>query len=369
MKKVLHIFGIMNRGGAELRTLSTVDAMKNSDVHYDYLVLSGAQGVLDGEIKASGSTVHYCKLGPKFLWQFFSVLKRNRYDVVHSHVSLVSGIMLLLAYLCRVKVRIAHFRSTHDVESPSVLRKVRDVILRGLLRLFATHIAGVSQSTLQAFWCDEWRNNPKFKVIYNGFAEVDYAAQGNSTRQSFWQAQTGVAEPGPWIIHVARMHEQKNHPFLIEVFCQLRAINPNAKLVLIGREDEAIRAELDQILVRFGGAKNVFFSGEQSNVLPFMLNADVMLFPSKWEGLPGAVMEAARVGLPVMGSDIPPIVEVAEKLPCVQAFPLASSATQWAKHLNEMLQNEPDVRRFREQFRASEFQLNNNVKQLLALYH
>ncbi len=364
MKKVLHIFGIMNRGGAELRTLSTIDPMKKNDVHYDFMVLSGQKGVLDEQIKSSGSMIHYCKLGPRFIFDYVKVLRTNDYNVVHSHVSLVSGVMLFLAYLCGVKTRVAHFRSTHDVESAGIARRIRDVILRSLLKVFATHIAGVSKATLDAFWLTEWRKNPKFHLIYNGFPSVKFESTDN-----FWQKHAGVEQAGPWVVNVARMHEQKNHPFLIEVFCELKRINPGAKLALIGKEDSQIKAELESILKANKVDSGIYFLGEQSDVLSFMLSADLMLFPSKWEGLPGAVLESARAGLPVLGSDIPPIIEIEQKLTSVSSFPLAKSAKEWAVHINELLELKPDNIAYQHEFKLSEFQLENNVRQLLKLYN
>lgn len=362
-KKVLHIFGIMNRGGAELRTLSTVPEMTSRKVTYDYLVLSGQKGVLDDSIKASGSVIHYCKLGPMFLSNYVKILRHNDYDVVHSHVSLVSGLMLLIAWMCGIKVRIAHFRSTHDVETPSIFRRLRDHMLRFLLRRFATSIVGVSKATLDAFWHREWPHNTKFKVIYNGFPRVKF-----SQTPDFWQSVCAKPSHGPWILHVARMHEQKNQIFLMRVFCEYLKQASHATLVMVGKEDPVIKRELLHTIAEFGAEENVIFTGEQAEVLPFMLHADLMLFPSKWEGLPGAVMESARVGLRVLGSKIPPIEEVSEKLPCVQALPLEKTPKEWADKITRVLAEKTPTNTYRQAFIESEFQLENNVKQLFTLY-
>jgi glycosyltransferase involved in cell wall biosynthesis len=55
-----------------------------------------------------------------------------------------------------------------------------------------------------------------------------------------------------------------------------------------------------------------------------------MIFPSLWEGLPGAVLEAAAAGLPVIASQLPGLDEIAGHLPNVYTMPLASSDHDWA---------------------------------------
>ena len=362
-KKVLHVFGIMNRGGAELRTLSTLQSMRTKGVEYEFVVLSGQKGVLDQQIIELGSKVHYCALGPTFLFRFANLLRRGKYDVVHSHVSLVSGLMLFIAWLCSVKIRIAHFRSTNDVENPNIFRRLRDKFLRKLILIFAHHIAGVCKAALDAFWHFDWQTDPRFKVIYNGFVQQEIELQ-----QNFWQQYIPNLDSKKVILNVSRMHEQKNHPRLVEIFCSYCEQNQEAVLVLVGKEDPEIKAHLLSISKLSNDHGRIFYLGEQSNVLPFMAHANVMLFPSKWEGLPGVVLESASIGTPVLASDIPGVLEIAEQLPIVKHLSLNRDNTEWLTMLNFILSNTPDREKAKLEFRQSVFQLEFNVKQLYALY-
>ena len=119
MTKVLHIFGIMNRGGAELRTISLMPRLRDRDVHFDFVALSGQRGVLDESLEQQGSSVHYIKLGFGMFVPLYRLLRSGEYSAIHSHVSLVSGILLLLARVAGIKIRIAHFRNTTDIEHES----------------------------------------------------------------------------------------------------------------------------------------------------------------------------------------------------------------------------------------------------------
>jgi glycosyltransferase involved in cell wall biosynthesis len=362
-KKVLHVFGIMNRGGAELRTLSTLKDMRAKGVEYEFVVLSGQQGVLDQQIIDAGSKVHYCALGFTFLFRFCRLLHGGKYDVVHSHVSLVSGVMLFLAWVFSVKVRIAHFRSTHDVANPGFARRLRDKFLRTLILTFATHVAGVCKAAIDAFWHFDWHNDRRFHVIYNGFIQNKV-----ETEDSFWPQHLKSYTPEKIILNVSRMHEQKNHPRLVKIFCHYCERFDDAVLVLIGKEDAKIKAKLLTLSEGTNAAGRIYYLGEQSHVLPFMAHADVMLFPSKWEGLPGAVLESASLGTPVLASDIPGVLEIAEQLHIVQHLSLEQTDNIWIDKLVSIMTNRCSRDAAQQEFKSSVFQLEYNVKQLYALY-
>jgi glycosyltransferase involved in cell wall biosynthesis len=108
--------------------------------------------------------------------------------------------------------------------------------------------------------------------------------------------------------------------------------------------------------------------GLQADVMPLVDNADVMLFPSLWEGLPGGVIEAASVGLAVVASDLPGVIEIAQQLPVVNVLPLTASDQQWAERVVLSFSDTSAKAQAVIQFKSSGFQLINNVNQLHAIY-
>ena len=111
------------------------------------------------------------------------------------------------------------------------------------------------------------------------------------------------------------------------------------------------------------------FLGLQSDVLTWLEHADVMLFPSLWEGLPGAVIEAASVGVPVVASDLPGVLEIARQLPIVSPLSLAANDEQWAKCVVQQFSYLPPKRDRLTQFSRSDFQLRTNIDTLYAIYN
>lgn len=362
-KKVLHIFGIMNRGGAELRTLSTMEYMTKRGISYDFLVLSGMKGVLDDEIIAKGGKIHYCKLGIRFLYIFSNVLRYGKYDVLHSHVSLASGLMIFIAWLYRIKIRIAHFRSTKDVENPSIIRQLRDVILRKIILLFSTNIVGVCRASLDAFWADKWKYNSKFKVIYNGFTKTKL-----EIHEDFWKEYIPNYSGQKILINVARMDEPKNHPRIVEVFSEFCRKDKDTLLVFVGKEDPRIKNILQSISSREHIEHRIHYMNEQNHVMPFITHSNLMFFPSKWEGLPGAVIESINAGTKVLGSEIPGIIEISNHMNFVTPFSLVKKNEQWAKKIDEILSIDTPKLEIKDQFDQSIFQAKHNLEQIHELY-
>lgn len=363
-KKVLHIFGKMDRGGAELRTLATLTPLQQKGIDIEFCALSGETGLLDEEIKSLGSNVHLCRLGMLFPFHFYRLLRSNKFNVVHSHVAMVSGYILFIAWLAGVPIRIAHFRNTHDAAKTSFLRKWRNKFLHTLIDVFATNILGVCNAALSIFWRQDWRNDSRCKTIYNGLQHKDLCAK----KDTFW-GEHKLNNDYPVILNVARLVEQKNHHFMIEVLAEFIQKNGPTYLALLGKEDKKIQQSIVTLAKEKNCLEYVVFLGVQSNVYDYLYNADIMIFPSLWEGLPGAVIEAASVGLPVVANDLPGVIEIAAQLPCVQYLSVNAPIEDWVNSLNSFSTGHFEVRKkHHETFKHSQFNLNQCVDALYAIY-
>jgi len=363
-KKVLHIFGVMDRGGAELRTLSTMNEMQKNDIDYEFCVLSGKIGSLDKQIVQSGSKVHYCKLGITFPFRFMQLLRREQFDAVHSHVALVSGFILILAQIVGVKQRIAHFRSTQEKAERSTTRKIRNKILRSFINFSATNIIGVSKGSLAAFWGEKWLQEPRCTTIYNGVLPPENTYKD----QQLW-SNHNVKNNASIILHVGRMTEAKNHLALVDIFAHYLTLDNQAQLVLIGKEHPKIKQEILKKADALNCREQLHILGEFSEVLSFMINADALLLPSLWEGLPGVVIEAASVGLPVVASDLSGVKEIAEQIPSISSIPLTANKDTWNEAISDAINTSSEERKeLAQYFPKTDFNLAMNIEKLHALY-
>lgn len=328
-RRVLHVFGAMDRGGAELRTVEIMRRVDPALVVQEFATLSGRAGTLDDEIRALGGAVHPCRLDAGFAPRFVRLIRARRIDVVHSHVFLTSGLMLALARAAGVRWRIAHFRSTSDGQPSTLRRRAYRAGMRQLLDATATDLLGVSAASLAAGWSPAWQRDPRCRVIYNGVDPVRLADVVDDGRV---RAELGVPAGAPLIAQVGRFDPPKHHLFT----AALLPLLPEAHVVFVGRGGTALEAETRRRLAARGCLDRAHFVGERTDVPRWLAAADVSILPSVIEGLPGVVLEALACGTPVVASDLPGVREVAARLDGVRVIP-TTSVEAWADALRAVV--------------------------------
>lgn len=104
------------------------------------------------------------------------------------------------------------------------------------------------------------------------------------------------------IVNMGRLSEPKGQWHLIralkKVLCET---DQNVKLAIIG--DGEKRPSLEKLTEQLGINENVQFTGFMENPWDFMVNADIYVSSSIWEGMPMALVEAGRCGLPIISTD------------------------------------------------------------------
>ncbi len=300
-RRILHVFGRMVQAGAELRTLDLMRTVDRRQYRLDYCVLSGREGYLDREIAALGGAVYACPLGPLFPYRFLRLLRSRRFDVVHSHVHHFSGFILRLAAQCGVPVRVAHFRSSRDGHPDTLRRRLQRRLMRHWIDRHATNILSVSEAAMEAAWLPNWRDDPRCEVIYNGLCLSAFQATCNrdDVRHEF-----GFPPSCLLAIHVGRLAVEKNHPRLLSVFRELLRRRPEARLLVVGWDDHGGDRRVREEIQRLRLENEVVMAGARSDVPRLLKAADVLIFPSLWEGLREPCWRPVRAGTPVVGSDL-----------------------------------------------------------------
>ena len=131
------------------------------------------------------------------------------------------------------------------------------------------------------------------------------------------------------LICVGRMIPLKNHSFLIDLLRDL----PEYRLILIGAKDPDGR--VIALSKELGVADRIDFVGliPRENVFSKLSTSGIYLSPSKVEGLPISVLEAMRVGLIPVISDILPHKEIADK--CKEVCVLPFDRNMWLRKIKE----------------------------------
>lgn len=247
--------------------------------------------------------------------ELYKLIKNEKYDIVHVHGS--SGIMaldLLAAKIAGCRVRIAHSHNTlcENQKADKVLRPIFN------------HLYTV------AFACGDeagkWLFGQRpFIILPNGrnLEKLAYSPERRYRIRQGW----GVDDKTMIFGHVGRFNKQKNHHFLIEVFREIKKINVDAKLVLVGT-GELVGVVKEQI-ADYGLQQDVILTGEADNIPELLSAMDVMLLPSLYEGLPLVVIEWQAAGLPCVISDV--ITDECVVEPDVIKLSLKDEPAAWAK--------------------------------------
>jgi glycosyltransferase involved in cell wall biosynthesis len=120
---------------------------------------------------------------------------------------------------------------------------------------------------------------------------------------------------GVLVVYSGRLLRGKGLDTLLDAFAAVAACAPDVRLVLVGSgEGQALSVEPDlrQKVDRHGLEARVAFAGRSERVAEYLRAADVFAFPSVFEALGIALVEAAACGLPAVASRTGGIVDVVE---------------------------------------------------------
>jgi glycosyltransferase involved in cell wall biosynthesis len=328
--RVLHVFGRLDRGGAELRFVELAEAFPRDRVQSDFIVLTGLDGVLDDRVRAAGGEVIKCRLGLRFPLDFYRRLREGRYDVVNSHVHYFSGVILMLAWLAGVRGRVAHLHMAivNDREDTRA-RRAQLAICRTLLDRTATDIVAVGEGVMEGAWRRAWPADPRCHVIYSGI------------RSERLPATPPSRSARPTIVCVGSIKPLKNQLRLVRVLRRVAARVPDVRLQLIGKEMGEYGEKVRRAARDAGLGDRVEFVGDVEEPLHWIAASHVMILPSLWEGLPCAVLEACAIGTPTVASDLPGTRELARYFPHLHVLSLDEDDEAWAHAVSRFL--EPDA--------------------------
>jgi glycosyltransferase involved in cell wall biosynthesis len=150
-----------------------------------------------------------------------------------------------------------------------------------------------------------WRANKKCAIVHNGVPLQDYLLQKN---KGIIRRELGIPENAFVIGHVGRFHESKNHITLIKLFSRIKRQCPSAHLLLVG--DGELRPEIEVALEDNVVKTDITMTGIRNDIARLHAAMDVFVYPSIYEGMPTAFVEAMMSGLAFVASNIEEIAEI-----------------------------------------------------------
>jgi glycosyltransferase involved in cell wall biosynthesis len=154
---------------------------------------------------------------------------------------------------------------------------------------------------------------PAEKITVIGEArEPHRLGEPGAERRRRARLQLGVGVDQPVLVNVGRQDYQKGQRYLLEAVRKLLPAYPRLAVLIAGRSGDASDA-LERMRQQLQVSDNVTFLGHRRDIPELLAAADLFVFPSLYEGSPGAVIEAMALGLPIVAFDIDPVREIVEE--------------------------------------------------------
>lgn len=298
--RVAQVLNRMDSGGIEAVLMNYYRHIDREKIQFDFYFAEGSTCPQESELVALGAGIY--RIPPySHVFSYQRALRRafkaHKYKIVHANLSTMSVFALVAAKHAGVPVRICHNHSTAQWgEGKKTLLKY---ILRPLNKLFATHWFACSEKAGRWMYGDKAFDAGRVFVMPNAIEAEKYGYDTKARRylrDEFW------LESDAFVVgHIGRFTFAKNHPFLIDVFEQLSARMPKARLLLVGEGEQ--EAAMKALVREKKLADKVIFTGARRDANKLYSAMDAFCLPSWYEGLGLVAIEAQACGLPCLCSD------------------------------------------------------------------
>jgi glycosyltransferase involved in cell wall biosynthesis len=362
--RILHILDSLNRGGTETFVL---DICRNATANgFEMTFVATGNGTLEEDFQTSG--VEFIKLPRRLpidfslVFRLRKIIKERKIGFVHAHQA-VEGIHAYLAT-----------RGTNAKTVLSYHAYAPDKKNRWTLKYLVPKVSAnvVVSKFLLKYYADEIGLNisKNFRVLYNGVDSTRLTPTGKSLRDELKISDDAMLIGMIGNFYVA---ERKDQMTLCESLPKVFAEFPNAHCVFAGGIENGAEGKF-AACVKFCKANNiaekVHFLGVRNDVPDILAALDLFVFSSLHEGLPIALNEAMLAEVPLVVSDIEPLLEATENGKYAEVFQ-TKNATELSVKIIKLLQNKDlreDLAKRTKSFADETFSIEAHLSNLKSLY-
>lgn len=296
--RVCHVISKIAYGGVQNTLFNYSKFVDNKRVIFDYVVYDDGDPNLENDIVKSGSRIHrvsHINNKKKYGKDLEKLFVENEYSIVHVHSNFKNITALRAAKKAKVKTRISHSHSTYKARN--VIIKAMRFVFKLLIGFYATHFFGCTEEA--NIWLHGKRKaNSKWSFILNNAVDQNRFLYSEIERTNN-REKLSVKDDERLLIHIGTLSENKNQAYIIKILEM--AQQHNLKLILVGTgpAETELKDYVENKLIK----EKVIFFGNSNNVSGLLSAADVLVFPSIYEGLSLVVVEAQANGIPIVASD------------------------------------------------------------------
>lgn len=309
--KILHLIPTLTSGGAERQLVNLVGSTSPERVDHVVCVISQADFFAPDIRKAGYKVIDLGIFAKRPFFEtarrFRRVIREEKPDIIHSWLY-DANVSARLATLPNGKIPIVTTLALPDYE-PEAIRignwnphKVRGLKAIDKLTALMTkpYFVPCSEFVKKSYRRRYGIDENKTRVIYNSVDPKGLETSEDDVKNL--RRELVLPEDAFIFSNVGRLDPQKNHKVLFEAFRQVLPEIPNAFLLLAGVGD--LENELKKRCKDLGIDEKVLFLGSRHDIGALLELTDVFVFPSSFEGLGVALVEAMFKSLPCIASRI-----------------------------------------------------------------
>lgn len=301
MKKILYVNAISdNIGGIEMYIMNIYRKIDKSKYDVHFLVDENIKPVYYDEIKNNIiTTPSRTKNYKAYLKKLKKIMRKYQYDVVHVNLMSFSNFEPIVFAKKYSKAKIILHSHISNLEM-SFKTKILNYIGRKLVKKYEkSGYIKVACSSMAGEWMFHSFKDKTFTVLNNGINVLKYKYNTYSRNQI--RKKLNIGKNDILLGNVGRLCSQKNQKFLIEL---LKRLDSNYKLLIIGKGE--LKNDLIELSKKYQVFNRLILLEDIYNVEEYLSAMDIFVFPSLYEGLGIAVIEAEANGLQVFASNTIP---------------------------------------------------------------
>jgi glycosyltransferase involved in cell wall biosynthesis len=369
--RILYVIDSLVAGGAESSLAAVAPHYPRLGLELDVAYLKERPG-LHAELRAAGARLHCLGSAGEGRWSWTraarDVVRKTSPDIIHTSLFNANVAGRLAGALERVPVVCSLVNETYGephIHNPhlSPVRVRAAQLVDAATARVVKRFHAVTRSVAELMARRLLIPRARIDVIPRG---RDAAILGSRTMERRERARKalGIAAGTPVLLAAGRQEHQKGFDVLLEAFVRVRERFPDIVLMVAGREGAAT-----PVLAAASDA-SVWFLGHRTDLPDLLAAADVFVLPSRWEGIPGVVLEALALEAPVVASNLPGVREIVGETDIALLTPVgdpAAIASAVVSTLQDPGAASDRARRGRERF-LSDFTIDRVAEQMAAFY-
>jgi len=265
--KILHIITRWTSGGgAEKNTYFTIKGLNKDRYEVDLIIGGDSKSMPDNlkgvkviKINSLRRNIHPIDEFRAF-FQLYSLIKKNKYDLVHTHLAKAGMLGRLAAKIAGIPI-IVH--SLHGSLFHNALNPVVKFIYRKLEQF----------SALYTTWFISVGEDLKFRYLKSRIVGM-----------------------------VASLEPRKGHKYAIEVAQEIIKKHPKVTFLFVG--EGYLNFKLEKIVQEKNLQRCIIFTGLRKDIERVMAVFDILILTSLWEGLPQVLVQGAIMGKPMVSFNV-----------------------------------------------------------------